>query len=303
MIRVPPYLRKGDTVGLICPAAFMKAEKTLLLQERLNAWGYKVKTGKTIGHQYHYFSGTDSERLLDLQAMLDDNDIRAIICARGGYGTSRIIDQIDWKQFKKNPKWIAGYSDVTVLHCHIFQKIKTASLHAPMAGAFADAGGADEFNTTLQYALSGKRLRYQSHPHPFNTFGKTSGTLIGGNLSLLVHLIGTVSFPDTRGAILFLEDVGEYLYHIDRMLLQLERSGKLNKLAGILIGGFTEMKDTVIPFGKTIDEVIHERLSKYDIPVAWQFPVSHSRENVALRVGMKHTLVVNKNGATLTCAP
>lgn len=303
MIRVPPYLRKGDTVGLICPAGFMKAEKTLLLQEQLTAWGYKIKTGKTIGHQYHYFSGTDTERLLDLQAMLDDKDIRAIICARGGYGTSRIIDQIDWKQFKKNPKWIAGYSDVTVLLCHIFQKIKTASLHAPMAGAFADAGGEDEFNITLNHALSGKRLRYQSQPHPCNSFGKTSGRLLGGNLSLLAHLIGTSSFPDTSGAIIFLEDIGEYLYHIDRMLIQLERSGKLKQISGILIGSFSELKDTVIPFGRTVEEIIQERLSKYDIPVAWQFPVGHVKENVALRVGMLHTLVVNRDGGTLTCTP
>ena len=303
MIHVPPYLRKGDTVGLICPAGFMPSERTETIQQVLKSWGYTVKIGNTIGHQHHYFSGTDAERLADVQTMLDDHHVKAIICARGGYGTSRIIDSIDWKRFRKNPKWIAGYSDITVLNCHLYQRLHTASLHAPMAGAFANANGVDDFNISLKNALLGKKLSYTSLSHPYNQYGKVSGKLIGGNLSLLAHLVGSVSFPDTKDAILFIEDIGEYLYNIDRMLLQLKRAGKFKGLAGILVGGFTETKDTTIPFGKNISEIIHEKISGYDIPVAWNFPVSHGKENVALRFGMVHTLHVNKNGATLTCPP
>jgi muramoyltetrapeptide carboxypeptidase len=303
MIIVPPYLRKGDTVGLVCPAGYMPYERTEAFQKIVQSWGFKVMVGKTIGHQHHYFSGTDAERLEDLQLMLDDTKVKAIICARGGYGTSRIIDAVDWKVFKKHPKWIAGYSDVTVFNCHLYRKLNIASLHAPMAGAFAENNGEDEFNISLKYALTGKKLLYHSDDHPLNQPGKVTGPLMGGNLSLLAHLVGTVSFPETNGAIFFLEDIGEYLYNIDRMLLQLERAGKLKKLAAIIVGGFTDTKDTVIPFGKNIEEIIHERISKYNIPVAWNFPVSHGKENVALRVGMVHTLTVNKKGATLSCTP
>ncbi len=301
MIEIPPYLRKGDTIGLICPAGFMAIEKTKACVEILENWGYKVNVGKTVGHQYHYFSGTDDERLADLQAMLDNPDIKAILCARGGYGTSRIIDLVNWKAFRKNPKWIIGYSDVTVLHCHLFQKIGIASMHAPMAGAFAE--GEDEFVLSLKKAISGKMLRYTIENHPFNRTGKASGPLLGGNLSLLAHLTGTPSMPSLKGAILFIEDVGEYLYNIDRMLLQLDRAGKLKDLAGMIIGGFTDNKDTVTPIGRTAYELIADRISGYDFPVAFNFPVSHEKNNVALRVGMHHTIRVNPLQVQLTGKP
>jgi muramoyltetrapeptide carboxypeptidase len=298
-IIIPPYLRQGDTVGLICPAGYMSAERTQTCIAVLTSWGYKVKVGKTVGHQFHYFSGTDAERLADLQDMLDDSDVHAILCARGGYGTSRIIDDINWKKFKQQPKWIIGYSDITVLHCHLFQRLKTASLHAPMAGAFVDAGGEDAFTLTLKNALSGESLKYEAPFVSSNRTGRATGALIGGNLSLIAHLTGTPSMPDTNGAILFLEDIGEYLYNIDRMLLQLDRAEKLNQLGGLIIGGFTDIKDTTIPFGQNIHELIQNRISTYDFPVAFDFPVSHTNENVALRIGMKHTMVVNNNGTTL----
>jgi muramoyltetrapeptide carboxypeptidase len=303
MITAPPYLRKGDTVGLICPAGYMPVERTEICQDILRSWGYKVRLGNTVGNQSHYFSGTDEERLKDLQSMLDDDDVQAILCARGGYGTSRIIDKVNWKKLKRQPKWIIGYSDVTVLHCHLLRQLKIASLHAPMAGAFADAGGVDAYNITLKNALSGKKLFYKTLPHPNNNPGKCSGILIGGNLSLMVHLIGSASFPNLKGAILFLEDIGEYLYNIDRMLLQLERAGVFQKIAGLVLGGFSDLKDTVIPFGENINEIIYGIIGKYNIPTVWDFPVSHTEKNVALRIGMPHTLSVNKDGATLGCLP
>lgn len=301
MIQVPPYLRKGDTIGLVCPAGFMAIEKTESCVEILRNWGFKVIMGKSVGNQYHYFSGTDEERLTDLQQMLDNPEIKAILCARGGYGTSRIIDEINWKAFRKNPKWIIGYSDITVLHCHLFQKLGMASVHAPMAGAFAD--GEDEFVLSLKKAITGKVLTYTTENHPFNRTGKAIGPLLGGNLSLLAHLTGTPSMPSLKGAILFIEDVGEYLYNIDRMLLQLDRAGKLKNLAGMIIGGFTDSKDTITPIGKTAYELIADRISGYSFPVAFNFPVSHEKNNFALREGMNHTLKVSNSRVTLSGKP
>jgi len=301
MIQVPPYLRKGDTIGLVCPAGFMAKEKTDACVEILGKWGFKVIIGKSVGSQYHYFSGTDEERLADLQEMLDNPEIKAILCARGGYGTSRIIDDINWKAFRKNPKWIIGYSDITVLHCHLFQKLGMASVHAPMAGAFAD--GEDEFVLSLKKAITGNELSYTIENHAFNRTGEVSGPLIGGNLSLLAHLTGTPSMPSLKGAILFVEDVGEYLYNIDRMLLQLDRAGKLKNLAGMIIGGFTDCKDTITPIGKTAYELIADRISGYSFPAAFNFPVSHDKFNVALRVGLNHTFKVEHTQVTLKGKP
>jgi muramoyltetrapeptide carboxypeptidase len=303
MITVPPYLRKGDTVGLLCPAGYMPFERVETCISILEKWGYRVKIGKTVGHQHHYFSGTDDERLEDFQCMLNDVEIKAILCARGGYGTSRIIDGLNWENFQKHPKWIIGYSDVTVLHNHLYGQIKTASLHAPMAGAFAEANGEDEYVVTLKNALAGKKLIYKSSPHVFNKAGSVTGILVGGNLSIVAHLIGTPSMPVIKGAILFLEDVGEYLYSIDRMLVQLERAGIFKEIAGLLVGGFTELKDTVIPMGQDIYDIFKQRIKPYSFPVAFDFPVSHGRENVALRVGMPHTLEVTEMGGTLTGNP
>lgn len=301
MIKIPPYLKKGDTIGLICPAGFMAKEKTDACVKILENWGFNVHTGKTVGSQYHYFSGTDGERLADLQTMLDDENIQAILCARGGYGTSRIIDQVNWKSFRKNPKWLIGYSDITVIHCHLYQKLGIASLHAPMAGAFA--GGENEFVLSLKKAMTGKTLHYTCKSHPYNKPGEATGPLLGGNLSILAHLTGTASMPDLKGAILFIEDVGEYLYNIDRMLLQLDRAGKLKNLAGMIIGGFTDCKDTVTPIGKNAYELIADRLSKYQFPVAYDFPVSHEMNNLALRAGMLHTFKSGKNEIILSGKP
>jgi muramoyltetrapeptide carboxypeptidase len=221
---------------------------------------------------------------------------------RSGWKTCRrcwIIDKIDFSAFKKKPKWIIGFSDITVLHSHLYSNYGIASLHAPMAAAFNDGQEKNEFIGSLKKALAGKKARYESGDHEFNQKGEAIGELIGGNLTLLAHLIGTPSDCKTKGRILFLEDVGEYLYNIDRMFFQLKRSGKLEKLAGLIIGGFTETKDTERPFGKTAYEVIHDIVKDYDYPVCYNFPVGHEKENYALKIGVGYKLRVMKNKVLL----
>ncbi len=293
-ITVPVYLEKGDTIGLVCPAGFMETEKTGTCISVLQQWGYRVKLGETVGRQHHYFAGTDGERRKDFQQMLDDDEVKAILCARGGYGVSRIIDDINWKPFKKQPKWIIGFSDVTVFHSYLFTKLKTASMHAPMANAFNDDGWRNPYVQSLKKALSGKPVNYQVNSNPLNLNGTATGQLIGGNLSLLAHQIGTKSDIDTKNKILFIEDVGEYKYNIDRMLVQLGRAGKLKELAGLLVGGFTDMKDTVTPFGKPINELILDHVYKYEYPVCFDFPVGHQKENFCLKSGMPYELKVGR---------
>lgn len=300
MIKIPPYLQRGDTIGLVCPAGYMPAERAQVCIQTLQDWGYLVKTGQTLGGtSATYFSGTDEERLHDFQQMLDDDTVKAVLCARGGYGTGRIIDRIDFKKFKKHPKWIIGYSDITVLHAHLYANYYIASLHAPMAGAFNDGGAANEFVLSLKNALEGRKAKYSCPPHDFNRKGEAIGELVGGNLALLAHLVGSDSDFKTRGRILFIEDVGEYLYNIDRMMYQLKRSGKLSKLAGLIVGGFTDTKDSERPFGQTAYEIIRDCIKEYDYPVCFDFPVSHSDRNYALKIGAGFKLKLSKSRVLL----
>ena len=299
MIKQPPYLKKGDTIGIVCPAGYMPAAKAQTCIATLQQWGFKVKVGKTLGNRFNYFSGTDEERLDDLQQMLDDKNVQAILCGRGGYGLSRIIDKINFAAFKKNPKWIIGYSDITVLHAHLYTKLKTASLHSPMAAAFNDGGAKTEFVQSLKKAVTGKKTSYTCAPHHLNRKGIAEGELIGGNLALVCHLIGSADEFDTRNKILFLEDVGEYIYNIDRMFMQLKRTGKLDKLAGLIIGGFTDLKDTTIPFGQNVYDLIFDKVAEYNYPVCFDFPVSHSEKNYALKVGVMHALNAGKANTKL----
>lgn len=299
MIKIPPYLKKGDTIAIVCPAGFLPIEKAKTCIDTFQQWGYQLKLGKTLGTQFHYFSGTDAERLADLQEMLDDKNVHAILCGRGGYGLSRIIDGLDFKAFKKNPKWLIGFSDVTVLHAHLYQQIRTASLHASMAAAFNDGAAENEYIQSIRKAIKGQILNYSCAPHPFNKTGKAEAELIGGNLSLIVHLIGTKTAYQTKNKILFIEDVGEYIYHIDRMFLQLKRAGLLEGLAGLILGGFTDMKDTVTAFGMSVTETIQEHLKEYDYPICFDFPVSHDKANYALKVGVKHQLNVSSTRVSL----
>ena len=301
MMKIPPYLKKGDIIAITCPAGFMQKEKAQVCIETLQQWGLQVMVGKTLGSDSpNYFSGTDEERLYELQATLNDKNINAILCGRGGYGVGRIVDQLDFRLFKKNPKWIIGFSDITVLHSHIYRNCKIATLHAPMAAAFNEDGSTNKYILSLQKALFGKKANYKTAVHAFNQQGQAEGELVGGNLTLLANLVGTKSDINTRKKILFLEDVGEFIYGVDRLLYQLKRSGKLAHLAGLIIGGFTDTKDTDRPFGKTVYEVIKDILKDYDYPVCFDFPVSHNNENYALKVGVVHKLKITKKSVSLS---
>lgn len=298
MMKIPPYLKKGNTIGISCPAGYMPEEKAAKCIETLQQWGFEVMVGKTLGsNSNNYFSGEDEQRLNELQAMLDDDSIQAILCGRGGYGVGRIIDQLDFTKFKKNPKWIIGFSDITVLHCHLNSKVKVASMHAPMAAAFND--GENEYIEALHKAMIGKKTNYKCATHLFNKTGNSAGELVGGNLALLVNMIGTPSDINTKNKILFIEDIGEYTYSIDRMFYQLKRSGKFDKLAGLVIGRFTDMKDTERLFGKTVYEAINDIVKEYEYPICFNFPVSHGKENYALKVGVEYSLKISKKEVVL----
>jgi muramoyltetrapeptide carboxypeptidase len=299
---IPPYLRPGDTIAIVCPAGYMPMEKAETCVATLRQWGYRVKIGQTLGGvSNNYFSGSDEERLADLQQVLDDRDVNAILCGRGGYGLTRIIDRIDFERFRANPKWIIGYSDITLLHAHIQANFGISTLHAPMAAAFNDGGAEGLDVQSLRMALEGKGLGYSCDPHPLNRTGNVGAPVTGGNLALLAHLAGTASAAPTAGKILFIEDVGEYLYNIDRMFRQLDRSGSLNRLAGLIVGSFTDGKDTVRPFGATAEEIIREVIKEYGYPVCFGFPVGHGGRNVALPTGVPLRLSITNESVNLYC--
>jgi len=299
MIKIPPYLKKGDTIGIVCPSGTLSAKKATTCISTLEAWGYKVKIGKTLGTQHHYFSATDEARAADLQEMLDDKNVQAVLCGRGGYGMSMIIDALDFKKFKKHPKWVIGFSDITLLHNHFTEVLKIASLHAPMAGAFNNGQSNNEWVLSLKQALQGKKANYKAEVHTHNKPGIASGKLVGGNLTLVAHAVGTVSGLKTKNAILFLEDIGEYKYNIDRMMLQLKRSGMLKNLAGLVVGGFTQTKDSDPAFGATVYEIIEAAVAAYNYPVCYDFPISHDKENYAIKHGMEYALEVTAKKVSL----
>jgi muramoyltetrapeptide carboxypeptidase len=299
-MKMPPFLKPGDTIGLVCPAGYMAAEKANNCIKILKKWGYKVVKGKTLGGKSkNYFAGTDEDRLKDFQHMLDNPRVTAVLCARGGYGTTRILDKINWSEFKKKPKWVIGYSDITILHGLMHEHLGVASIHGPMAGAFNEDEPENRFTLSLKDSIEGKPVQYMAKPHQLNKVGKTKAPVVGGNLALLAHAIGTNAAFNTDGKILFIEDIGEQLYNIDRMMQQLKRSGKLKKLKGLIVGGFTDCKDTTRPFGKTAYQIISEAVQEYNYPKCFGFPISHEKENVAIVIGQAYQLVVDEELVSL----
>ncbi len=295
----PPFLKPGSVVGITCPSGYVSQERVAYSIRVLEHWGFTVKQGKTIGSEHFYFSGTDAQRASDLQAMLDDDSIGAILMGRGGYGMSRIIDQLDFTRFLRHPKWICGFSDITVLHNHLQSRYEMPSLHSPMCGAFKPETEQEEYLKTFYAALTGESIYYHASPSKFNRNGKSEAVLTGGNLALLTHLMGSASEVDTEEKILFIEDIGEHLYKVDRMLLTLKRAGKLDHLKGLIVGGFTEMEDTERPFGQTVEEIIWDKVKEYDYPVCFNFPAGHQDINYTLTLGAPHKLIVTDACGTL----
>ncbi len=292
-----PALNPGDRIAILSTARKITASELEPAIKTFESWGLQVVLGQTIGASYNQFAGDDALRLQDLQQMLDDESIKAIVCARGGYGTTRIIDQVDFTHFKKHPKWLVGFSDVTTLHSHI-HNLGLQTIHAIMPVLFGKEG-AEPSVESLRQLLFGEDISYTAAPHSFNRFGIGTGQLVGGNLSMLHTLTGTKSDIGTDGKILFMEDLDEYLYHIDRMMVHLDRSGKLANLAGLIIGDMSDMNDNAIPFGKTAYEIILEHTGKYNYPVCFGFPVGHEPLNLALVCGREAKLEVSEVGASL----
>ena len=293
----PPPLAAGQRVALVATARKISAAEVALAVQTLQGWQLEVVLGESIGAASHQFAGPDELRCRDLQGQLDDPDIHGILCARGGYGTARILDELDFTAFAQSPKWVAGFSDITALHCHLL-RLGYQSIHGAMPVLFGQAGGAAAV-ASLQAALWGQPLPLAAPAHPLNRFGTASGELVGGNLSLLHTLTGTASQVSFAGRILFLEDLDEYLYHLDRMLLHLHRSGQLTGLAGLAVGHFSQMRDNAVPFGQTAYEIIDHYASRYHFPVGYGLPIGHEPANEAVVVGRVATLAVGPGGTRL----
>lgn len=298
MIKFPTYLKKGDKISIVATARKISQEEVEFAVNQIKSWGLVPILGKHLFNQEHQFAGSDKNRIKDFQNAIDNPTIKAIFVARGGYGTVRIIDQLNWSKFKRTPKWIVGYSDITVLHSHIHNKLNIATIHGTMPINF----GKDlESTESLNKLLFGNKIHYSVESHKDEHLyrsGKTNAQLVGGNLSILYSLNGTASDINTKGKVLFIEDLDEYLYHLDRMMLNLKRSGKLKGLKGLIVGGMSSMKDNLVPFGKTAEEIIFDAVKEYKYPVCFHFPAGHEKVNLAMKFGANVRLTVNKSKIT-----
>jgi muramoyltetrapeptide carboxypeptidase len=294
----PPFLQAGQRVAIVAPARKISTAEIEFARQTLQGWGLEVVLGESIDAAHHQFAGDDALRRRDFQRQLDDPSIRAILCARGGYGTARLVDELDFSTFAENPKWVAGFSDVTVLNSHLLQ-LGYQSIHGVMPVLFGQENGEASL-ASLRHALFGKPLSCEAPAHPLNRPGTATGELVGGNLSLLHTITGTRSQASFAGRILFLEDLDEYLYHIDRMMLHLHRSGQLAGLAGLVVGHFSQMRDNAVPFGQTAYEIINYYAQRYSFPVGYGLPIGHEPDNYALVVGRSATLTVSDKGSQLS---
>jgi muramoyltetrapeptide carboxypeptidase len=295
-MRLPESLKNGDKVAIVCSARFVEVTQLQEAIELLKSWGLQVVLGRSIGKKDQQFGGTDSERAEDLQQQLDDTEIKAIWIAKGGYGTARILDKLNFDFYEKHPKWIIGYSDITVLHLKL-QQLGIASLHADMPVDICSKS--QNTRLSLQQSLFGKTYHINYISNFKNQTGLAEGELVGGNLSVLYSVLGTEDLPNFKNKILFIEDLDEYLYHIDRMLLNLSRNGILSKIRGLIVGGMSSMHDNSIPFGKSAYEIVEFYTQNLDIPVAFDFPAGHLKENLALTLGRNVRLEVEGKAVNL----
>ncbi len=298
-MKVPPYIKTGSKIHIVSPAGKMDEKYVMPAVEWLTEQGYKVELGKHVFARHFQFAGTDEQRLDDLQTAMDDPETDVILCSRGGYGTVRIIDKLDFTNFQKKPKWLVGFSDITVLHSCL-NNLRVASIHGAMPRYFFNDNGLPNENlTSLMQVLSGEEISYNFSTNNKNRMGSVTAELTGGNLSLITSQLGTRFDIETNGKILFLEEIDEYLYHTDRMIRQLKLAGKLDKLAGLIIGDFTDMKNNASPFGENVHEIISEAVKEFDYPVAFDFPAGHDKRNLALTFGQTWQLDISKARSTL----
>lgn len=287
-----PFLQPGDIIAIVAPAKSIDKELVLNATAFFESKGYQIEIGEYCTGEFNYFSGTDIERTADFQMAIDNPNVKAIICARGGYGSIRILDRLNWAAFLRDPKWIVGFSDITVFHQHV-QCMNLPSIHATMPLNFAE--NTSESLTSMLDALEGRELNVEIPSSTSNKLGKAEGILLGGNLSIIHGLIGTDAQPDYTDSILFIEDLAEQLYHIDRMFYSLAKAGILDKINGLIIGGMTDMKDTLVPFGQTLEEIILAHFAYRKIPIVFNFPAGHIADNRALIFGNKVALNVTSN--------
>ena len=294
---IPDKINIGDKIGIISTARKISLEELNPAIEILESWGLKVVLGKFLFEVDNQFSGTIEQRIIDFKNMIVDDTIKAILFARGGYGTIQIIDKIDFSELLKRPKWIIGYSDITVLHSHLNQ-LGLSTLHATMPINFP--------KNTLKSLESFKNTLFttenfiESQSHKLNRLGKVKAEIVGGNLSILYSLLGSNSDVNTDQKILFLEDLDEYLYHIDRMMINMKRNNKFNNLKGLIIGGMSDMNDNEIPFGKTAEEIVLEHVKEYNFPICFVFPSGHLHDNRSIMLGLSSVLEITENRVTLS---
>jgi muramoyltetrapeptide carboxypeptidase len=295
----PTQLAPGSTIGILCPAGAIPLEKVTICAQVLESWGYQVRIGKTVGTQFGHFAASDLDRQNELQSMMDDPEIHAILCARGGYGLSRIISELNFTKIKAHPKWVIGFSDITILHAAL-QKQGIQSIHGPMSAGFGKGDVGLPYIMALKQMMEGAALPVEAKAHPANLLGHSEGILVGGNLCLMTHLIGGENQLDTKGKILCIEDVGEYHYNVDRMLIQCKNAGLLDGLAGLVVGGFTEMKDEASAFGETVTEMIQRITKGTNYPICFDFPISHELNNMPVQLGATYQLSVTDEASLLT---
>jgi muramoyltetrapeptide carboxypeptidase len=297
----PPYLKTGDTVAIVAPSGILK-ERTGEIEQAvalLNSWGLKVVIGKHVFNQDNHFAGTDDERCEDFQKALDDPTISAIWCARGGYGTVRILDKLNFSKFKKHPKWLIGYSDITALHNQLNIE-GFESIHAMMCTSLSDdISEIDETVSTFKDAIFGGSLSYTLKGSNYNRIGKVIAPLVGGNLTMLHTMLGSKTSIDLSGKILFIEEIGEYAYHIDRMLQSLKRAGYFDYCKGVIVGDITKVRKNTTPWGTSVEQLILDALSEYDFPIAFNMPAGHEKDNRAMILGRTIDLVVEKDKSTI----
>lgn len=297
-MKIPDFLKKGDKIAIVCPASYIKTNIDVALHVFAD-WGLEVHIGASVHAQHHQFAGDDNLRAADLQQALDDPSVKAIFAGRGGYGTVRIIDELNFSKFKKNPKWLIGFSDITVLHSHIHNRLQVATLHGQMPKSFDDSS--KEALNSLKNALFGKKMDYSyASKEPLNRIGEGQGPLIGGNLAILQSILSSTSDGKYDGKILFIEDVGESHYNVDRMLWTLKRAKKLDKLQGLIVGGFTSLKDADPAFGQSYQEIIYDKVKDLNFPIAFDYPAGHIADNRSLIFGKTVQLTVSNTKITLT---